>query len=395
VELAPPRPNVEQRVDSAGEPVVVFVFPYDRVLVDAMRAIPGRRFDWVEREWSVPQHEVTAVYVADVLARFPSLLASDDVLAWLASAPSGWLGRVDVRKGDGEGEFVLRTLAGELAPELREHATAQEDEREFTMPFTQEAADALLEEAGARMERAALGCATRLQVGIRPPRAELVVAHSVEEARLGLEPLWDPDALAAFVALPGAEPRSRTLPIDAWVIEPLEGFLRTHDVAVSPGARPTLTQLRAEHDVAVEQIRRSRAKAGDPIERVAERLGGELAPFQWAGVHYVLEARRTFLADEQGLGKTVQALAALEADDAWPAIVVCPASLKLTWEREAEKWLPHRTRSVVSGRGGALPNADLVIVNYEIVAAHRVRALGPRVLAVVRLVEHQGLRPRA
>ena len=45
-------------------------------------------------------------------------------------------------------------------------------------------------------------------------------------------------------------------------------------------------------------------------------LGGELRPFQRAGVDYVLRARRTFLADEQGLGKTVQALAALEADDA-------------------------------------------------------------------------------
>ena len=38
---------------------------------------------------------------------------------------------------------------------------------------------------------------------------------------------------------------------------------------------------------------------------------------------YVLDARRCFLADEQGLGKTVEALAALEADDAYPAVVVC------------------------------------------------------------------------
>ena len=43
---------------------------------DAMRGIPGRKFDWVEREWLVPQHEVTAVYVADVIARWPSLVVS-------------------------------------------------------------------------------------------------------------------------------------------------------------------------------------------------------------------------------------------------------------------------------------------------------------------------------
>ena len=67
-------------------------------------------------------------------------------------------------------------------------------------------------------------------------------------------------------------------------------------------------------------------------------------------MRYVLRARRAFLADEQGLGKTVEALAALEADDAYPAVVVCPASLKLNWERETAKWLPHRSVAVIQGR---------------------------------------------
>ena len=104
-------------------------------------------------------------------------------------------------------------------------------------------------------------------------------------------------------------------------------------------------------------------------------IGGELAPFQWAAVRYALGARRTFLADEQGLGKTVEALAALEADGAYPAIVVCPASMKLDWQREAERWLPHRSVAVVNGRGAVPPRGEITILNYEIVAAHR-EALG-------------------
>jgi len=372
VQLAPSRPNVELGVDQAGEPVVVFAFPYDRALVEAMRAIPGRRFDWVDREWRVPRHEATAIYVADVLKRWPHLQVAPEVHRWLEGAPTGWLGHVMVRKAGDRGEFVLRTIAGELGDDLRALATPlTADGRQFTLPFTREAADLLLEEQGARLDKPALGCATRLQVDVEPPRAELVLAHGVDEPRLGLETLWDPDAAAAFVLLPGAEPRSRTLPVDPWVIEPLERFLRNHDVAVSAGAQPTLARLRAEHDEATVAIRRSRAREAEPIEDVAARLGGELAPFQWAGVRYALTARRAFIADEQGLGKTVQALATLEADDAWPAVVVCPASLKLTWEREAARWLPHRSRAVVSGRGTATPAADLVIVNYEIVAAHR------------------------
>jgi hypothetical protein len=396
VELAPPRPNVELRLDDAGEPVVTFAFPYDRALVDAMRSIPGRKFDWTDREWSVPQHDVTAVYVADVIQRWPDLVVADDVRAWLEGMPSGWLGTVGVRKVAGAGQFTLRTLAGTLPPHLAEQAEPLDDvAREYALPFSQQVADALLEEPGARLTKPALGCASRLQVDVTPPRAELVLAHSVDEPRLGLETLWDPDAAAAFLLIPGAEGRSRTLPVDPWVIEPLERYLRDHDVVVSPGARPTMARLRTEHDEAMTAIGRSRAREADPIPEVASVLEGELAPFQWAGVRYALQARRTFIADEQGLGKTVQALATLEADDAWPAVVVCPASLKLTWEREAAKWLPHRTRAVLSGRGAAAPRADLIIVNYEIVAAHREALSRTRPQALVLDESHYCKNPRA
>jgi SNF2 family DNA or RNA helicase len=102
-------------------------------------------------------------------------------------------------------------------------------------------------------------------------------------------------------------------------------------------------------------------------------------------VRYALDARRCFLADEQGLGKTVEALATLEAAGAFPALVVCPASLKLNWQREAAHWLPHRSIALLEGRGVApAPAADITILNYEIVAAHR-ESLGrarPRALVI-------------
>jgi SNF2 family DNA or RNA helicase len=153
---------------------------------------------------------------------------------------------------------------------------------------------------------------------------------------------------------------------------------------VDGSAAETLDELRAEHDEALDAIRASRATTGEPIPEVDAVLGGELAPFQWAGVRYALDARRVFLADEQGLGKTVEALATLEADSAFPAVVVCPASLKLNWEREASKWLPHRSIAVVHGRVAVPPTGDITILNYEIVAAHReaLARLRPRALVV-------------
>src|SRR3954470_23120818 len=389
MEEAPPRANVELRIASSGEPVVVFAFPYDAALVQAMRAIPGRRFDWVAREWSAPQHEATAVYVADVLARWPSLVAGEAVLDWLGSSPLRWLGRATTRKHDGHGEFVVRTVAGEMPEAIASLATERPSDREAVVPFSAEAADALLDERGARLDGRATGCATRLQVGLDPPGAALVVEPTVAEARFGLDVLWDADTAAAFNELPGADTRSRTVPIDPWVLEPLEAFLRAHGVTVAPSAKPFLAQVREEHTVAIEAVRRSRSRSAEPL------LDLSLAPFQWAGVRYALDTRRTFIADEQGLGKTVQALAAIEADDAYPAVVVCPAGLKLNWEREAGRWLPHRSTTIVSGRGTVAGRADITILNYEIVADHRVTLAGRRPRALVLDESHYCKNPRA
>lgn len=98
-----------------------------------------------------------------------------------------------------------------------------------------------------------------------------------------------------------------------------------------------------------------------------EGLRGKLMPFQRAGVEYAVKAKRLFIADEMGLGKTVQALATVQALNAYPVLVVCPASLKINWKREAQKWLPKdKTVEVLRGRSTHKPTADVVIINYDI-----------------------------
>ena len=227
---------------------------------------------------------------------------------------------------------------------------------------------------GARLDPRALRCATRLQVGQEPAPATLALVESVGEPRFTLDVNWDPETIPAFLALPACEAHGRSLPVDPYLLEPLEHYLRTYR---RRGRRRTRarcsTACAREHDAAIDGVRRSRSHDAPELE-IEDRLGGELRPFQRAGVAYALEARRRFLADEQGLGKTVQALAALEADDAYPAVVVCPASLKLNWRRETEHWLPHRSVTVVSGTGAIAEAADMTVINYEIVHAHRVAA---------------------
>lgn len=94
-------------------------------------------------------------------------------------------------------------------------------------------------------------------------------------------------------------------------------------------------------------------------------LSGTLMPYQKAGVSYAHSVGRCLIADQMGLGKTVEAIATLEMSNSFPAVIVCPASLKENWRREINKWLPHRKVNVVSGKTEIL-NADVNIVNYDI-----------------------------
>lgn len=113
-----------------------------------------------------------------------------------------------------------------------------------------------------------------------------------------------------------------------------------------------IERMRAERRRAEEAVRLSTA---EDAELELPGLGGELRPFQRAGVRYALAQRRTFIADE-----------------AFPAAVVCPASMKLVWEREARAWLPGPIVAVLHGRSPAgwgrsgAGSAALVVLNYKI-----------------------------
>lgn len=117
------------------------------------------------------------------------------------------------------------------------------------------------------------------------------------------------------------------------------------------------------HSISAEAIEASKASDADFD---VDGLGGELKPFQRAGVKYGVDKKRLIIGDEMGLGKTVEALAILQALNAFPAIVICPANLKLNWYRETAKWLPGRSIQVLGkdetfGRA----NSDVVIINYD------------------------------
>lgn len=89
-----------------------------------------------------------------------------------------------------------------------------------------------------------------------------------------------------------------------------------------------------------------------------------LYPYQRVGAEFLVNARDALLGDEQGTGKTIQVLAALRKTDAYPALVVCPNSVKRNWEAEVIRWLPEATPFVV--HGSAKQKRDIIAESMQI-----------------------------
>ena len=100
-----------------------------------------------------------------------------------------------------------------------------------------------------------------------------------------------------------------------------------------------------------------------------------------------LAMKRCINGDDMGTGKTVQSIVAIERAKATPCLVVCPAALKVNWEREIKKFTNLRplilTDSVNATYGYHLTKMnlyDVVICNYESLAKYFVVSLGPKPL---------------
>jgi len=98
--------------------------------------------------------------------------------------------------------------------------------------------------------------------------------------------------------------------------------------------------------------------------------GQELRGYQKAGVAYALARQTTLIADEMGVGKTIEALALINADPTLRfVLVVCPASVKINWKREARAWLTRPMSIGIAGDG--FPVTDMVILNWDILRKYR------------------------
>jgi SNF2 family DNA or RNA helicase len=75
-------------------------------------------------------------------------------------------------------------------------------------------------------------------------------------------------------------------------------------------------------------------------------------------------SKRFILADDMGLGKTTATIIAALETGAKKILIVCPASLKINWQREIENYTD-RSVYISEGKNFSIEH-DFVIVNYDI-----------------------------
>jgi SWI/SNF-related matrix-associated actin-dependent regulator of chromatin subfamily A-like protein 1 len=195
---------------------------------------------------------------------------------------------------------------------------------------------------------------------------------------------FNPELVAAVKDIPGARFDYSNVLDKLWRIprlldagRVLQRFATLHGFVWNDAARQAFSQLEAERTVKLAASRAQDANLFVP------GLARNPFPYQRAGIVYAAKAERTFIADEMGLGKTLQALGVIQYKDAYPALIVCPASLKLNWAREVLLSLPGRTVTIIDSEKKRfiltvngqehtiLANelaAEIVIINYDILA---------------------------
>lgn len=122
-----------------------------------------------------------------------------------------------------------------------------------------------------------------------------------------------------------------------------------------------------------------------------------LEPYQYQleGVRYAIDSKRCIFGDQPGLGKTIQAICTVVKahkestvyGESFPVLVICPAALKVNWQREFKKFaglnaiiLDDSNRQTWQSfyeckKADGTPLCEVFITNYESLKKYFVKAV--------------------
>jgi SNF2 family DNA or RNA helicase len=130
------------------------------------------------------------------------------------------------------------------------------------------------------------------------------------------------------------------------------------------------------------------SKTDKPAPGLEPSLKLPLYPFQQAAVQAIEDHQgRLLVADEMGLGKSAEVLGWLALHpEALPALVICPATIRVNWCREIAKFTPFKPHLMTSKTSlkafrdigveaalGPQPGYQVIVMNYDILEAQTPR----------------------
>lgn len=117
--------------------------------------------------------------------------------------------------------------------------------------------------------------------------------------------------------------------------------------------------------------------------------GLEYMPFQKAGIRSIVKYKNILLADEPGLGKTIQAIGAINYLKIRKILIICPAFLRLNWKKELEKWIVEKLSiQIVTSGKDKLMDADITIFSYDLLIKFRPELLKQNFTAIIADESH-------
>jgi SWI/SNF-related matrix-associated actin-dependent regulator 1 of chromatin subfamily A len=120
-------------------------------------------------------------------------------------------------------------------------------------------------------------------------------------------------------------------------------------------------------DRKAEALRQSQSVESSGYSEAPAPAGLDYFEYQKAGIEFLASHPAALLADDPGLGKTIQVCGLLNLrPEIRSVLIVCLASVKYVWARELARWLIDKSRTVAIAGVTLDASAEILVCNYDL-----------------------------